>query len=194
MTSARFLATMSYFGIIGFAYMLVQIALLQRFSIFMGHPTYTLAIILFAMLLFTGAGAFISERLTIGPGGLFRLVPLAIALTLAIIALALPGVLAGMVTANLGVRTAVVLAFTAPLSLMLGLCFPIGARLVRDVPAVVAWSWGVNGAFSVLASIGAVCISLWIGIDANFWAAAGLYLLLAVPLAALTRAALPSEC
>ena len=53
---------------------------------------------------------------------------------------------------------------------------------------MVAWAWGVNGAFSVLASILAVALSIWVGIDANFWVAAALYLVLAAPLAALIRA------
>ncbi len=61
-------------------------------------------------------------------------------------------VLAATVTSGLGVRTMCVLAFTAPLSMLLGLCFPIGVRLIAGTPAIVAWAWGLNGAFSVLAS------------------------------------------
>jgi hypothetical protein len=71
--------------------------------------------------------------------------------------------------------------------MLLGLCFPIGVRLTADTPAVVAWAWGVNGAFGVLASILAVALSIWVGIDANFWTAAALYLVLSAPLAALLR-------
>ncbi len=68
--------------------------------------------------------------------------------------------------------------------MLLGMCFPIGVRLIEepatrgqsdfvsgDRPQVLAWAWGVNGAFSVLASIVAVAISMWIEIDANFWIA-----------------------
>jgi hypothetical protein len=51
----------------------------------------------------------------------------------------------------------------------------------------VAWAWGVNGACGVLASILAVCISLWIEIDANFWVAAALYAALAVPMTVMAR-------
>ena len=52
---------------------------------------------------------------------------------------------------------------------------------------MVAWAWGVNGAFSVLASIVAVAISMWIGIDVNFWIAAAIYLALVLPLRVLAR-------
>jgi hypothetical protein len=183
----QFATTMAYFATIGFAYMLIQIGLLQRFAIYLGHPTYTLAIVLFAMLLFTGAGSFVSERVSIRPGGLFRLVPVAIALSLVLIALTLTHVLARTVGAGLPVRTAIVLLVAAPLSMLLGMCFPFGVRLVRQTPSLAAWAWGVNGAFGVLASIIAVAISIWIGIDANFWLAAVMYLGLTGLLLALAR-------
>jgi len=175
MPAGTFVATMAYFATIGFAYMLIQIGLLQRFAIYLGHPTYTLAIVLFSMLLFTGLGSLASERVPIRRGGLFRAVPVAIAAMLVVTVLALDGTLARTVTAGLPVRTLVVLAFAAPLATLLGMCFPFGVRLVHQTPAVAAWAWGVNGAFGVLASIIAVAVSIWIGIDANFWMAAALY-------------------
>jgi hypothetical protein len=103
-------------------------------------------------------------------------VPVAIAAALVVTELTLGHVLARTAAAALPLRTAVVLLFAAPLAMLLGLCFPIGVRLVRQTPALAAWAWGVNGAFGVLASIIAVAVSIWIGIDANFWLAALLYL------------------
>jgi hypothetical protein len=187
MPSRQFATTMAYFATIGFAYMLIQIGLLQRFSIYLGHPTYTLAIVLFSMLLFTGLGSLLSERVPIRRGGWFRLVPVTIAGGLVLTVLTLNRVLAGTITSGLGVRTAVVLLFAAPLSLLLGMCFPFGVRLVHQTPTVAAWAWGVNGAFGVLASIIAVAVSIWIGIDANFWLAALLYLALTGLLVSLAK-------
>lgn len=181
MAAGRFAWSMTYFAAIGFGYMLIQIGLLQRFAVYIGHPTYTLAIVLFAMLLFTGAGSLLSDRLSVH-GRLARTIPVAVALALLATALVLPMVLARTVTAGLGVRTLAVLVFTAPLSLLLGCCFPVGVRLLAGAPAVVAWAWGINGAFGVLASIAGVAISMWIEIDANFWAAAALYAAVTVPL------------
>jgi hypothetical protein len=189
MEGARFAMTMVYFGTIGFAYMLIQIALLQRFSVYLGHPTYTLSIVLFSMLLFTGLGSLVSERVAVGGTGAFRVVPVAIALFVAMTALLLPRVIAHTITAGLFPRTLVVLAFAAPLSVLLGLCFPFGVRLVSDAPGVIAWAWGVNGAFGVLASILAVGLSIWVGIDMNLWVAGALYLSLMLPLLRLARPA-----
>ena len=159
--------------------MLVQIAYLQRFAVYLGHPTYTLSIVLFSMLLCTGAGSLVSERLAIDARGRFRLVPVAIATALALSALTLPAAIAGTITEGLVVRTLLVLAFTAPVAFLLGFCFPLGARLIADASDVTAWAWGLNGAFGVLASVLAVGLSIWVGIDANFWLAAALYLGLA---------------
>jgi hypothetical protein len=102
-------------------------------------------------------------------------------------ALALPAIVATTITAGLATRTMLVLAFTAPVATLLGFCFPLGARLIAGTPAVTAWAWGLNGAFGVLASILAVGLSIWVGIDANFWVAAGLYLALTVPMSVMAR-------
>jgi len=129
----------------------------------------------------------LSERLRVSDGRAFQFVPAVIAAALGITALALPPVIAHTVTSGLVVRTLCVLAFAAPLSMLLGLCFPVGVRLVASTPAIVAWAWGINGAFGVLASIVGVTISMWIEIDANFWIAAALYLTLTAPLLAMAK-------
>jgi SAM-dependent methyltransferase len=188
MPPGRFAMSMSYFAIIGFAFMLIQIAFLQRFAVYLGHPTYTLAVVLFSMLLFAGIGSVWSERLPVNGRGLFRVIPAVIAAALVVTALALPAIVAGTITAGLATRTVLVLAFTAPVATLLGFCFPLGARLISGTPAVTAWAWGLNGAFGVLASILAVGLSIWVGIDANFWVAAGLYLALTVPMGVMARA------
>jgi hypothetical protein len=187
MPAGQFAVTMGYFAVIGFAYMLIQIGLLQRLSIYIGHPTYTLAIVLFSMLLFTGLGSFLSQALSVSTGTFFRWVPIAITLALGITAIVLPRVLAATVTSGLATRTLCVLAFAAPLSTLLGMCFPIGVRLVERASAVVPWAWGINGAFGVLAAIVGVAISMWVEIDANFWIAAVLYFVLSGLLVKLDR-------
>ena len=77
----------------------------------------------------------------------------------------------------------------APLSVLLGFCFPLGLRLVQAIsPRATAWMWGVNGACGVLASIIAVAVSIWAGIGTNLLVAAVVYALLALPARALARA------
>src|SRR5262245_17033195 len=183
----KFATAMSYFAIIGAAYMLVQIALVQRFSIYLGHPTYTLAIVLFSMLAFTGIGSLTSERLGVAGNRWMRLVPAGTATALVVTAIAVPGTISRTITAGLPARTLVLLLFAAPVSMLLGICFPLGVHLLRQTPTVPPWAWGINGALGVLASILAVAISIWIDIDTNLWIAAGLYLTLTGPLVAMAR-------
>ena len=87
------------------------------------------------------------------------------------------------VSLGLAARSAIVVLFVAPVSVLLGACFPIGMRLVgRSSDRTAAWMWGVNGAAGVLASIAAVAVSMWIGTHANLLLAALGYLFLLWPM------------
>ena len=188
MRPLTFLAALAYFATIGCGYMLVQIPFLQRFSVLLGHPTYTFAIILFSMILFTGIGSFLSDRLRIERGYRLLWLPAAIAASLVGIVLLVDPAIRSSAALDLTGRTLVVLVFTAPISLLLGGCFPIGMRLVGRVSdSATAWMWGVNGACGVIASVVAVAVSMWVGIDTNLLLAAVLYAALAIPMVVLAR-------
>jgi hypothetical protein len=188
MPGGAFAAALLYFAIIGCGFMFVQIPFLQRFSVLLGHPTYTFSIVLASMIFFTGAGSFVSDRLRLD-GRLPMLLPVAIAAALVVIQWGIGPAIAASAGESLPGRTLTVLAFTAPLSLLLGGAFPIGMRLVgRLAPSATAWMWGVNGACGVMASTLAVAVSMWVGIDANLMLAAALYAALVAPLWWLRRA------
>jgi hypothetical protein len=171
-------AGLTYFTLIGTAFMCAQVAFLQRFSVLLGHPTYALVVVLFSMILFAGLGSFLSDRV-VGPRGeRFALCTWVLAAGLAVTALSIAGICAAAVAWSTSARVATVLAIVAPLSVLMGFCFPHGARLVqsRDESAL-AWMWGANGAAGVVASIGAVMISMTLGIEANLWVAVVAYAL-----------------
>ena len=124
-----------------------------------------------------------SERLALTPCRSLQILALGIAAVVLVEARLLQPAIDGTIGWNLFGRTATVAAFVVPLACGLGVCFPIGIRLIgRHSQTVTAWMWGVNGAFGVLASIVAVMVSLWWGIDANMLVAAVLYGLLVVPI------------
>ena len=181
-----FAAAVAYFAGIGLAFMLVQIALLQRFSVFLGHPAYTFSVILFGMILFAGAGSYVSDFAARRIDKEHLIVPTAAAVLIVGIALAVGPVTRATIGMSLPARIVVVLAMMAPIATILGFFFPAGIRAVaRLTPEGAAWMWGVNGAFGVLGSIIAVGVSLWVGIQANLFAAALLYAALAIPLSVL---------
>ena len=189
MDGRAFGGSLLYFAGIGLGFMLVQMALLQRFSIYLGHPTYTLSITLFSMILFAGIGSYFSDRLVAGRPRRERLLPFAAAGGLLLLLAALPPATRTTIGYSLAVRTIVVVALLGPLSALLGMFFPTGLRLVNRLsPPAAAWMWGINGAFSVLGSVVAVGVSIFVGIHANLLAAAALYGALVIPLTALQRA------
>jgi hypothetical protein len=182
MTAASFAWSVAYFSVIGFGYMLIQIPLLQRFSVYLGHPTYTFSVILFAMILFTSLGSFVSERFPIERHRWVLKLPLAIAATVLLLTFAIQPIIDATIELELPLRSLIVIACTAPIALLLGFCFPVGMNLVgRLSPDAAAWMWGINGACGVLASIAAVAVSMWLGIHTNLIFAAALYALLTIP-------------
>lgn len=187
LSAGGFSLALAYFGLIGAGFMLVQIPFLQRFSVYLGHPTWTLAVILFGMILFTGVGSAVSDRIAVSARWL-PLAPLATALILVADTALMQPIVDATSTWGLAGRTAVVLGLLAPLSVLLGLAFPIGMRLVGAASDVAtAWLWGVNGACGVLASVGAVAVSMWFGIHRNLWLAAAAYLAVALTLRTMQR-------
>lgn len=180
-----FVAGVAYFAVIGLGFMLTQVAFMQRFSVYLGHPTYAVVVTLFSMILLTGAGSFLSDRLPIERRpGLCVAYPALIAGTLLAVAFAIQPVIEATIHSGLLARSLVVIGLIAPPSLLLGLCFPLGLRLVqRLAPDAGAWMWGVNGAASVLGAVIAVGLSMWVGIRSSMLGASLLYatLMLSAP-------------
>lgn len=183
MPAAVFASSLLYFCGIGVAFMLVQIAMLQRFSVFLGHPAHTFSVTLFAMILFAGLGSYLSDSVL---PRLSRAQVILPALGSGVILAA--AFFAGPLThaaggASLPVRIAIVIGVLAPIATVLGFFFPMGLRAVGNLsPSATAWMWGVNGACGVLGSVLAVAVSMWVGINANLMAAAVIYAALAIPL------------
>jgi hypothetical protein len=195
MSRASFALSLWYFACIGSGYMLVQIPLMQRFSVYLGHPVYSLIVVLFSMIAATGAGSLASDRLPIE-----RRPHLGSAL-FAALALALLGatlLLQPLIDATIGwslvPRALVAIAWVAPIAFLLGFGFPVGLRLVRRLsPEALPWMWGVNGASSVFAAVLSVAVSMWFGIHANLFGAVLLYATLAPVIPALWRRGAAAE-
>jgi hypothetical protein len=181
--TVSFACALAYFSAIGLGFMLVQIPLMQRFSVYLGHPTYSVAVILFSMILAAGVGSFLSDRVAVEERrGWLVLGPLWIAGTLLVLTRVIQPLIDGTIEAGLLARCAIVVAIVGAAALPMGFCFPIGLRLVRRLAEdAMPWMWGVNGAFGVLASVSAVAISMWSGIHTNLYLAAGAYALLVLP-------------
>jgi hypothetical protein len=194
MPTAVFAWSVLYFCGIGIGFMLVQIALLQRFSVFLGHPAYTFSVTLFSMILFAGIGSYLSDTVVPRVRRAEFVLPLVAGVVIVATALLAGPATRALGGASLAVRVAAVIALLAPVATILGFFFPTGLRAVGHVsPAATAWMWGVNGACGVLGSVVAVAVSMWVGIQANLLAAATIYVGLLVPLLVLRSSASSSR-
>lgn len=165
-----------YFITLGLGFMFVEISLMQKFILFLGHPVYSIAIVLFSLLIFAGAGSRLSTRLN--PRALrgLRLVLPMIAGLLLVYAFLLPQVLAFFQGHSTFSRQALTVLFIAPLGMFMGMPFPLAIRLLGlQEPSFIPWAWCANGCASVLGAILPVIIALALGFQTVFFLAALLY-------------------
>jgi len=173
----------AYFTALGVGYMFIEIGLMQKFTLYLGHPSFSIAVVLGSMLAASGAGSLIAGRWSAHP---VRALPLAVTLIGALTALyafALPAVFAATLAYELPTRIAVVVLLITPLALLMGMPFPLGITIAnRMATGFVPWAWGVNACASVMASILSIIIAMISGFQAVLLLAVAVYVVLTAPL------------
>ena len=174
-----------YFSMLGLGFMFFEITLIQRMTLFLGFPTYSLTVTLASLLIFTGIGALISPRALLRVDG--RVEKLAVPLAGLVVVLgalylfALPLLTDAMLATPLAVRIATTFLVLAPLGVCLGMFMPLGLGAVADLTdhgaEYVAWSWAVNGFASVVGSVLTTLIAMTFGFNVVLVAAVVVYLL-----------------
>ena len=162
---------LSYFGAIGLGFMLVETSQMQRLIIVLGHPTYGLSVVLFALLVSSGIGSYFAPTASAAnrAPGLSRLLVL-IGL-LFVFGWATPMLVRYFEGATTPVRIAVAVLVLFPPGLFMGMAFPLGMAMASSARAasLTPWLWAINGAMSVLASVLGVVIALTWSISTAFW-------------------------
>ncbi len=160
-----------YFSALGFGFIAVEIVLMQKFVLLLGHPFHALAVILFSLLLFAGLGATLSRRVP------WPAISPLLAAGLAIGAsFGFDEIFHAALGQSLPVRIAIAVGMLAPLGLAMGVPFPAGLRALAKVREdLIPWAWGINGYTSVLGSVGAVILGMEFGFMTVLWIAAGVY-------------------
>jgi hypothetical protein len=152
----------------------------QKLTLYLGNPSAALAVVLFAMLVFSGFGSLLSAAL---PGRADRRLGIAcviVAGLLLVYRVALDSILHGTLGLSLPWRITLVLLVVAPPAIVMGIPFPTAVRaLGRDHRSLVAGGWVVNGYFSVLASCLAIVLSISLGFGAVLLVGAATYSLAA---------------
>lgn len=166
-----------FFLAIGAGYILIEVALIQKFVLFLGHPTYALTVVIFSMLLSSGVGSFLSRRI-IGDRNDRLVIALAIAAALVgIVSATVQTVLASGVGLPFAAKAIATVLLIAPLGFLMGMPFPTGLRMLemRHAPSV-RWAWSLNAAASVLGSVSALLLALYLGLAQTMLIGGGLYL------------------
>jgi hypothetical protein len=192
---ASLVTTLAYFGVVGFAFMAVEIALMQRFTLFLGHPSYSLLVILFVVLLATALGSRISERFAIARLGKIMLIAgVALAVLTAIYGVVLGDALRAMIGLARPLRVVITALLVAPCGLLMGVMVPSAVRVLGAAASpLVPWGWGVNGATSVTASVLAVVISSSWGISTAWIVGVACYVVASVAIVSAARAVVPDR-
>ncbi len=188
----------AYFGAVGLGFIMIEVALLQKFTVFLGGPAYSMAVTLFAILLTSGIGSFVSGRIPASPMTLLAVVlPLlaVTAVTGSIVYGPLTGSLLGLSHAG---RCVAAVAMLAPLGLLMGMPFPTALRLVnRHRPELNAWAWGINACATVVGTVLCMMVSSAFGFSHAIQVGAVLYVVSLVSVVAshrsLASAPVPAE-
>ncbi len=161
---------LSFFGAIGLGFMLIETSQMQRLIIILGHPTYGLTVVLFALLISSGIGSYFTAGFSAArwQAAAWRLALLVV--VLAAFGAVTPAVAHRFESATTAVRIAVAVGVLFPPGFLMGMAFPIGMKVAAArAPDLTPWLWGINGATSVLASVVSVAIALTFSISTAFW-------------------------
>jgi hypothetical protein len=167
-----------YFAALGLGFILLEIALLQKLTVFLGGPAYSMSITLFTILLSSGIGSFLSRNWSERP---FRL--LAIVIPLLAVAVVVELALLGYAIPHLmylshPLRALVTVVMLAPLAILMGMPFPAGLRYVSNYrPELTPWAWGINAYATVLGSVLCMLISSLVGFTVVLLLGAAIYLI-----------------
>jgi hypothetical protein len=168
------LGGLGYFSLIGVAYMLVEIVLMQKYQLYLGSPVYSLIVILGSLLIFSGIGSMCSKSCS---SRTKQVCILAIPVLLLLSSFGLGHFFEATQSFSMAVRTVLTMATLFPLFFCMGVPFPYGLTFVRNrfsdeyVPLV----YGVNGAFGTLGAAMSVLLSVYFGFSMTFYLGIILY-------------------
>jgi hypothetical protein len=166
-----------YFFSLGMAFILIEIVFIQKFTLFMGNPTYSTTVVLFSLLIAAGCGSFLSEKLTKNLKQSLLMVILGIVVFCWLELTLSPIIFKACLGFAMPVRIMVSIVLIFPLGMLMGMPFPLGITFANRVsPRLIPWGWGINGYATVIGSVLCVILGLSFGFKAAILVASGIYL------------------
>ena len=177
-----------YFLLLGAGYIIVQVGLIQKLILLLGHPTYALTVVVFSMLISSGLGSYASRAIVKREERRLRLVPLGVALAVVVLALLITPANSALAAAPAFVRLLSAVLMVVPAGFLMGMPFPGGLAVLEAwQPSAVRWAWSMNAAASVFGSALAICCAIYFGLRTALFLGAACYLAASLVLSATAR-------
>jgi hypothetical protein len=178
----------AFFAAIGLGFMLVEIPVIQRMILYLGHPSHAITVVLASMLLGAGLGSLASARL---PGTAIAAWGALLVVAIAAANVGLPHLVTGTIGWAWPARVLAAAGVAGALGLMMGFALPLGMLRFGDVGK--PWFWAVNGACGVMASVCSLGLAMTLGFERVMWWGAGLYAVAGLLLVGSRSATLESD-
>jgi len=169
-------AIVAYFACLGLGYIFVEVTLIQKLSLIVGHPSYSLAVTLCSLLISSGVGSLVSIRISAADSAKAPMAALAVAILVIGANIGLDSFGGAILVQPLAVRILASSAIVAVPGIFMGIPFPTGLASVKKIePNFVPWAWGLNATFTVIGTILALLLALSSGFGTVLTLAAILY-------------------
>lgn len=173
-------ATIVYFAALGLGYMFAEIILIQRFVLYFGQPVFAVAAVISTMMLFSGVGSRLSQKMEADSRNI-RNIAVLVAGLLLLFAFILTPLLQASIALGNALKIAISLLAIGIPAFVMGMLFPLGIRFLnRHDPEQIPWAWGINGCLSVISTSLATLIAVESGFQAVIIIAALAYLMAAL--------------
>ncbi len=147
-----------YFSLLGLGYIMIQISMMQKFTLFLGQPVYTMLTVISTMLVGSGIGSRVSKNM---PEKYIRYIFLLIVLCCLFIGLVVPNIFYGLVKTSLFLKVLFSIIIIFPISFFMGMPFPLGITKLGILDkSTIPICWAVNGFFSVIGTALIMLISM----------------------------------
>jgi len=172
----------SLFFLIGVGFMLVEIPLIQKFTLFLGRPVYSLSVLLFSVLVGAGIGSYLSERIRkVGNTTMMIATSLIVAILITIYVWLLPIIVGLLLGKSIFIRIVISAGLFLPAGLVIGVPFPTGIRMIHShgMTGQVPRMWAINGFSSVFGSVLAIALAINWSLNSSLMMGALFYFLVA---------------
>lgn len=167
-----------YFFSLGLGFILIEISLIQKFTLFIGYPAYSITAVLFSILASAGTGSYLSKKFVTNLRQAMVFIILGLGVGILLQLLFTPLIFRTFLGQSLSAHILISMVLIAPLGLLMGMPFPLGIRWVDQVaPKLIPWVWGINGYSTVIGSVLCVILALLLGFKFVLMLAGMIYLI-----------------